>query len=71
MSRADIYGTDDNGFAESVSSDALTNTAGTEDVWSKSLTDATKSKGNLPADPGEVEVVHPNKKDSRAKSRGN
>jgi hypothetical protein len=59
-----IYGTDENGMANSISSDALSQTKG-----SAGPLDTKGSKGNA-TDPGEVEVTG-NKGDSRAKSKGN
>jgi len=42
-----IYGADDNGFAESVSSDAL-KPGGKEDIWGGTFDQSAKAKGNDP-----------------------
>jgi hypothetical protein len=66
---SDMYGADDNAYAFRVSSEALSQGQGSEDIWGALMQDKAEAKGNKP-DPGEV-VVTKNKGDSRAKTQGN
>lgn len=69
MDRNNIYGHDDNSFAEGIASDALSNTSGKEDVWGARFDQSAVSKGET-ADKGEARAIG-NKSDSRAKTKGN
>jgi hypothetical protein len=67
---SNIYGSDENSMANRISSDALENTAGKEDIWGAAIDQSARSKGNAP-DKNEETVVTHNKGDSRATTKGN
>ena len=67
-----IYGADDNGMAQRISGDALTNTAGKEDIWGGRIDQSAVAKGNSPKDKTDDDVkVIGDKGDSRASTKGN
>lgn len=69
-----IYGLDENDMAQSISSDALRNTAGKEEVWVKGTFDQdARAKGNSPEfENPDAKATNTNKgSDSRAKSQSN
>lgn len=70
MGRSDIYGVDETSMASSIASDALTNTAGTEEYWAKGIDQSARSKGAGDNFNPDVETEK-QKGDSRAKTTGN
>jgi hypothetical protein len=69
-----IYGLDENSMAQDISSDALRNTAGKEEFWSKGTFDQeARAKGNSPErEDYDAKATNTNKgKDSRADSKDN
>jgi hypothetical protein len=68
---SDIYGADDNAFAQGVASEALSQGQGSEDIWGALLDAEARSKGNKPTDDGDVKVSNKNTGDGRAKTNGN
>jgi hypothetical protein len=70
---SNLYGADDNGFAQRISSDALSPKQGDEDIWGSAVDDSAMSHGaseGTTAKTNPVKVVH-DKGDGRAKSSGN
>lgn len=70
---SNIYGIDVNNMAESIASDALSNTAGKEDVWGATTDQEARAKGNTPQyENPEASVTNPGGgSDSLAKAKGN
>lgn len=55
---ANIYGTDDNSFAEGIASDALSTSQGSEDIWGGlTANDANAWDGLKDPQPGDVEQL--------------
>lgn len=71
-----LYGADDNAFAASIASDALTPSVGEPSIWGpiedvRAQSEANVGKESLgPTDPNPPVTVH-NMKDGRAVSKGN
>jgi hypothetical protein len=65
-----IYGADDNGMASKISSAVLRDTSGPADMLDQTSMSRGTSKGTVP-DTNEVVIIHPNKGDSRATTKGN
>ena len=70
---SNIYGIDSNDFAQRISSDALSQTAGDADIWGAVLDQTAMSRGTSKGtspDTNPVKIVS-NKSDSRATTKGN
>lgn len=69
---SNIYGTDDNSFAQKVSSDALNTSGAKEDFWGAAFDQDARAKGNNPSIEDDTAKAKGGKEsDSRAKAEGN
>lgn len=67
---SNIYGADENSFAEGISSDSLSSTKGKGDIWGSIFDQSAEAKGNAP-DPSEAKAVRSTGSLSPKKSEGN
>lgn len=67
---SNIYGADDNGFAQGVASDTLGSTKGKGDIWGAVFEQSAEAKGNAP-DPSTAKAVRSTGSLSPKKSEGN
>jgi hypothetical protein len=56
MARSDIYGIDDNAFAQRIANESLDTSKGDENAWGGGPVEAIKPSSNRPYNPGKVRI---------------
>ena len=71
---SNIYGADENSFANGIASDALNPSGAKEDFWGGAFDQDARAKGNVTSGDGEnptSKATNTNGRDKRAKAEGN
>ena len=68
---SDMYGTDDNGFAQGVASDALSPKHGSEDIWGSTFDQSARSKPTGTEQNPDAKAKGQSNGDGRAKVKTN